>query len=246
MSTQSLITDVQKALGISVDGSAGLQTWSAIYQSLLKQAAPLMDEGAIIRAVQSNLGLAVDGNAGPETWTAIQKKIIPTTTAPSNNNGNATPAFALDSRSEATVSQLLPEVQPLARALVQKAAEQGITIRIISGMRTYADQDKLYAQGRTAPGTIVTNAKGGFSNHNFGLAFDIGVFENGVYQPESAHYATLGPIGVSLGLAWGGNWKAIQDMPHYELRPQWASDLSESSMLAELRQRVSNSDSLLV
>nr|WP_295770097.1 M15 family metallopeptidase [Rhodoferax sp.] len=42
-------------------------------------------------------------------------------------------------------------------------------------MRSCAEQDALYAQGRTAPGNKVTNAKSGDSNHNFGIAFDIGV-----------------------------------------------------------------------
>jgi len=46
-------------------------------------------------------------------------------------------------------------------------------LKLISGLRTYEEQDALYAQGRTAPGPKVTNAPGGHSNHNFGLAFDM-------------------------------------------------------------------------
>jgi peptidoglycan L-alanyl-D-glutamate endopeptidase CwlK len=42
---------------------------------------------------------------------------------------------------------------------------------------------------------------------------------------------------MDLGLDWGGNWKSIQDEPHFELRPAWACDLSEREMLAELRSR---------
>jgi hypothetical protein len=34
-----------------------------------------------------------------------------------------------------------------------------------------------------------------------------------------------------------GDWKSITDEPHYELRSNWASNLSESAMLAEFRQR---------
>ena len=44
-------------------------------------------------------------------------------------------------------------------------------------------------------------------------------------------------LGRDLGLEWGGNWKTIQDEPHFQLRPSWASDLSERDMLAELRER---------
>src|SRR5579859_3440231 len=75
----------------------------------------------------------------------------------------------VDLRSEKNIATLLPGVQPYARALVHKAADAGIAIKIISGLRTYEQQDALYAQGRSKPGQIVTKAKGGQSNHNFGI-----------------------------------------------------------------------------
>jgi len=143
----------------------------------------------------------------------------------------------VDSRSEKAIATLLPEVQPMARALVHKAASVGITIKIISGLRTYAEQNALYAKGRTAPGDIVTKARGGYSNHNFGIAFDIGVFEGNKYLDESPKYKAVGALGVDLGLEWGGNWKTIVDQPHYQLRPVWAKELPEKQMLAELRNR---------
>ncbi len=52
-------------------------------------------------------------------------------------------------------------------------------------------------------------------------------------------------MGKSLGLSWGGDWKSIQDEPHFELRPDWAKDLSESDMLAGLRQRKEQNAPLL-
>lgn len=119
----------------------------------------------IIAAVQAKLGVTVDGKAGPETWGAIYDRIVET------GAGGAV-LDTVDARSEKVISTLLPEVQPMARALVQKSAANGIKIKIISGLRTYEEQDKLYAQGRTAPGDIITKAKGGYSNHNFGIAFD--------------------------------------------------------------------------
>jgi peptidoglycan L-alanyl-D-glutamate endopeptidase CwlK len=142
-----------------------------------------------------------------------------------------------DARSERTIATLLPEVRPYARALVRKAAEVGITIKVISGLRTYKEQDELFAQGRTKPGKIVTKARGGFSNHNFGVAFDIGVFEGTKYIEEAPENREEGTLGQALGLEWGGNWKTIQDEPHFQLRPDWASDLDEPAMLAELRTR---------
>ncbi len=185
----------------------------------------------MIGAVQEKLGVKADGRAGPVTWGAIYARIVnPTVTGLPPGEAIDT----VDARSEKVIGTLLSEVQPMARALVQKAALNGIRIKIISGLRTYAEQDELYAQGRTKPGSIVTKAKGGFSNHNFGIAFDIGVFEGQKYLPDSDKYKAVGVLGTDLGLEWGGNWKTIVDQPHYQLRPAWAADLTESKMLAEL------------
>ncbi len=99
-------------------------------------------------------------------------------------------------------------------------------------------------RGRTLPGKKITNARGGYSNHNFGLAFDVGVFEGNKYLGDSPKYKAVGVLGMELGLEWGGNWKTIVDQPHFQLRPQWASDLTERQMLAQLRERVSSGESL--
>ena len=105
----------------------------------------------------------------------------------------------MDDRSERSIATLLPKIQPYARALVTKAAANGITIKVISGLRTYEEQNDLDAQGRTKPGKIVTNARGGYSNHNFGIAFDIGVFEGGSYLDESPKYKAVGVLGADFG-----------------------------------------------
>jgi len=185
----------------------------------------------VIRAIQKELGIGVDGYAGLETWQAIYNRIVPNAQPPAATNDK------VDDRSEKVIATLLPEVQPYARALVTKAGADGITIKVISGLRTYDEQNDLYAQGRTKPGRIVTNARGGYSNHNFGIAFDVGVFEGSQYLDESPKYKAVGVLGMDLGLEWGGSWKTIQDEPHFQLRPKWAGDLSERDMLAELRSR---------
>jgi peptidoglycan LD-endopeptidase CwlK len=189
----------------------------------------------MISAVQKKLGIQVDGKAGPQTWTAVYSAIVKPKAAPLEAADLVSEA---DPASERRIATLQPEVRPMARALIQKAAANGIRIRIISGLRTYAEQDALYAQGRTLPGKIVTNAKGGQSNHNFGIAFDIGVFEGSKYQGESPKYKAVGVLGTELGLEWGGNWKTFADTPHYQLRPAWAAELPEKEMLARLRDRV--------
>jgi peptidoglycan L-alanyl-D-glutamate endopeptidase CwlK len=189
----------------------------------------------LISAVQSVLGVDVDGKAGPETGGAIFERIVGPTL-------NATPPAPdldpVDPRSEKVIATLLPEVKPVARALVQKAALSGIRIKVISGFRTYVEQDALYVQGRTAPGSVVTKARGGYSNHNFGIAFDVGVFEGNTYLDDSPKYKAVGVLGTDLGLEWGGNWKTIVDQPHFQLRPSWAADMTEKEMLADLRARV--------
>lgn len=191
----------------------------------------------IISAVQKKLGVQVDGRAGTETWGAIYAHIVQPTI------GGLAPSAAIasvDARSEKCIATLLPEVRPIARALVQKAEQSGIRIKIISGLRTYAEQNELYAQGRTKPGPKVTNAPGGYSNHNFGIAFDVGVFEGTKYLSESIKYKAVGVLGMDLGLEWGGNWKTIVDQPHFQLRPAWAAGITEKEMLAVLRDRVAN------
>jgi peptidoglycan L-alanyl-D-glutamate endopeptidase CwlK len=188
----------------------------------------------MIAAVQQALGVEVDGKAGPQTWGAIYARLV------DKKIDQMKPAEAVspvDDRSEKVIATLLPQVRPMARALVQKAAAAGISIRVISGLRSYEEQAALYAQGRTAPGKKVTNARAGYSNHNFGIAFDIGVFEGNRYLPESPKYKAVGALGMDLGLEWGGNWKTIVDQPHFQLRPAWAAHESEQQMLAELRSR---------
>jgi peptidoglycan LD-endopeptidase CwlK len=195
----------------------------------------------LISAVQKELGLTVDGKAGPQTWQAIAQRLLPKTTLPQVQS-SAEPS--VDPRSEKNIATLQPPVQPYARALINQAAEIGITIKVLSGHRTYAEQERLYAQGRTTSGPKVTNSRGGYSNHNFGIAFDIGVFENGKYLEESPKYKVVGALGMKIGLEWGGTWKSFVDEPHYQLRPTWASARSEKEMLAEMRSRVAEQKDL--
>jgi len=129
-----------------------------------------------------------------------------------------------DERTEGNIMSLLPKAQIAARkAMVAvKALGGGLTVQILSGTRTYAEQTKLYNQGRSAPGSIVTNAKAGSSNHNFGIAFDIGIFKGRTYYTgknatENKAYVDAAKLIKPVGLDWGGDWKSIKDTPHYEL-----------------------------
>jgi peptidoglycan L-alanyl-D-glutamate endopeptidase CwlK len=126
-----------------------------------------------------------------------------------------------DERTERNIATLHPRAQEKAREFMQLTIplmkRYGLDVRIISGLRTFAEQDALYAQGRTAKGRIVTNARAGYSNHNFGIAFDVGLFESKTYLGESPKYKELGQAGKSLGLVWGGDFKSIKDEPHFEI-----------------------------
>ena len=137
--------------------------------------------------------------------------------------------MAVDERSERNIATLNPKVQPLARKLIETAIAQGIHVKVISGHRTYEEQNDLYAQGRTKPGQIVTKAKGGQSNHNFATAFDVGIFsaDGKKYIEESNAYDEVGKIGEALGLEWGGSWK-FYDAPHFQY--------NEGRSMAQLRE----------
>lgn len=189
----------------------------------------------MIRETQAAIGVHVDGRAGPDTWSAIHTALVRPGERERGDDDEG--VQDVDPRSERVIATLLPEVRPFARKLVQRARDAGITIKVISGLRTFAEQDALFAQGRSLPGHIVTNARGGYSNHNFGIAFDVGVFEGSRYLGDSPKYKTVGVLGQQLGLDWGGNWKTIVDLPHFQLRPAWAKSLSEGDMLAALRAR---------
>jgi len=126
---------------------------------------------------------------------------------------------SFDPRSESEIITLAPKAQVLARQFLTVMKKAGLDIRIISGIRTYAEQDALYRKGRFgSKEKKVTNAKGGQSNHNFGLAWDVGIFENGKYIQTDTKYKQLSQrvVGTLPNLEWGGNWRSFKDFPHYE------------------------------
>jgi peptidoglycan L-alanyl-D-glutamate endopeptidase CwlK len=114
--------------------------------------------------------------------------------------------------------QCKPELQQLAIQFLDACEKQGISVCIYYGFRTHDEQAALYAQGRTTPGKIVTNAKPGQSAHEApGCAFDAAPLINGKIDWNSNLFDTMGPIGESVGLVWGGRFKTICDRPHYQL-----------------------------
>ena len=117
----------------------------------------------------------------------------------------------------------LAKLEPFIVQVELMLAPKGVTVEVISGLRSWSAQAALYAQGRTKPGKIVTKARPGSSWHNYGLAIDLGLFKNGVYldekKPAEADklYAEIGKLASSMGIEWAGNWKSFQETPHFQV-----------------------------
>ncbi|WP_419808398.1 M15 family metallopeptidase [Sphingomonas sp.] len=135
------------------------------------------------------------------------------------------------------LADLHPRVRAMAVRLLHDAAAAGIPLKVTFTFRSIATQDALFAQGRTKPGKIVTNARGGSSFHNYRLALDVAPEEllklpnwgdTPAHQKATdALWAKVGAIGKAIGFRWGGDFKSIKDRPHFE----WSGALT----LADLR-----------
>ncbi len=119
---------------------------------------------------------------------------------------------------DTSINRLHPKIRDKARRLISEARRKGIQLEVVSTLRSYAEQNRLYAQGRTTPGEIVTNAQAGYSWHNFGLALDVVPIENGKKNYKTKRWAEIAAIGKGLGFEWGGDWTSLVDKPHFQMR----------------------------
>jgi peptidoglycan LD-endopeptidase CwlK len=124
-----------------------------------------------------------------------------------------------DGRSERLIASLHLPAQRAARRFLARLHAADLDACLVSGTRSYGEQNLLYRRGRFGnPAPRVTNARGGQSNHNFAIAWDIGIFVGGAYVPnDPAPYRQAAELGLESGLEWGGDWKSFQDLPHYQL-----------------------------
>lgn len=132
------------------------------------------------------------------------------------------------------IALLHPKLRDEASAIYSEIVEQlgdRVMCRFTHTLRTFAEQDKLYAIGRTKSGRIVTNARAGRSYHNYGLAIDIvlmqdknndWVYETISYDEKAdmdkdgkRDWLEVVEIFKQYGWTWGGNWK-FRDAPHFE------------------------------
>ena len=180
---------------------------------------------AIWKQIQAFVGVDADGIPGNVTAEAVANKL---------GIGQATQTtVVLDSRSEKNIATLVPSARIKAREWLLKCLDAGINVKIIAGNRTYQEQAALYAQGRTAPGSKVSNARPGYSWHNFAVAWDFVVFDaSGQPQWDSPLMKKCGEIAESLGLEWGGRWTSFQDIPHIQIKTGYT--------LAQARQQMAD------
>lgn len=124
-------------------------------------------------------------------------------------------------------TELHPIVKERSNQLIQQSAAKGIVVLITDDFRSAEDQDRLYEQGRTAEGNIVTHARGGESFHNFGLAIDFAIktpSEDVIWdmqydgnQNGKSDWDEVVEMAKALGFEWGGDWAQFKDYPHLQM-----------------------------
>lgn len=135
-----------------------------------------------------------------------------------------------------SLSDLLPCARIRAERFIAACAKQGIDVLITSTYRDNESQAAIYAQGRTAPGRRITNAKPGQSFHNYRIAFDFVPIVNGkAIWNDVALFEHCGEVAESVGLEWAGRWKSFKELAHC----QYSGGLS----LADLQNGKRPSDS---
>lgn len=117
------------------------------------------------------------------------------------------------------IFDLHPEVA--SRCTMHKARcemELNIELLITSTYRDGESQDALFAQGRTAPGSVVTRARAGESFHNYRVAYDVVPVVAGKPVWDASHpvWREVGRIGKECGLEWAGDWKTFPEYPHFQ------------------------------
>jgi len=124
-------------------------------------------------------------------------------------------------KSSRSLDDLLLPVKIRALDLIHACRMEGIELLVTSTYRSPVDQDSLYAQGRTAPGRIVTNARAGQSLHQYRVAFDVVPLRDGkpVWGTTGDDYRLwlrVGELGEAQGLEWAGRWKRFREFPHFQ------------------------------
>lgn len=143
-------------------------------------------------------------------------------------SGNSMGVFQpLEKKNVPLPTELHPEVEEAKNELINRAKDKGITVVITDGHRSIERQNELYEQGRSNEGSVVTNADGGESYHNYGLAIDFALKTNRgdvVWDTTrdgngngKADWMEVVSIAKDLGFEWGGDWSSFKDYPHLQM-----------------------------
>ena len=137
----------------------------------------------------------------------------------------------MDNHTLTQIKTLHPSIRLEASQIIQVcdfALKGRAQVRITQGLRTFKEQEALYAQGRTKPGRKITNAKPGQSIHNYGFAIDICLIIDSKIaswdtvrdwdDDKIADWYECVKIFAKFGWEWGGNWKKFKDLPHFDKR----------------------------
>lgn len=220
--TYDVVKDFQAENRLFPDGIVGPVTWSVLFGKVMRIQNKL-------NSLYFNSGTA-DGIFGPNTTSAVKRfqsvngLIMDGVVNPRTRQKlfDPNPQDNYSTRASSTsLSALNPYVASLGKKFLDLCTANGLNVTILVSFRSWDEQDALYAQGRTQPGAIVTDAEGGDSYHNWGLAFDCAPVVNGVVAWDATDkFVEMGNLGQQVGLEWGGNWKtfviSIVDMPHFQ------------------------------
>lgn len=128
----------------------------------------------------------------------------------------------MDSVSEARLQLICPALADKIHQLYNLLSDQ-FEFRVTQGLRSWDEQAKLYAQGRTTPGKIVTNAQAGHSWHNYGMAVDLVPDDVAIsgfqcdWNEQHPAWHSLVATGVMIGLVAGAQFRTFPDWPHLQL-----------------------------
>jgi peptidoglycan L-alanyl-D-glutamate endopeptidase CwlK len=120
------------------------------------------------------------------------------------------------------LSDLLPVCKEKAEKFLELAKQNGIDLLVTSTYRDNESQAALFAQGRTKPGVVVTNARPGQSWHNWRCAFDVVPIRNGkpvwgTTGQDGDLWRKVGELGESVGLEWAGRWAGkLREFAHFQ------------------------------
>lgn len=116
------------------------------------------------------------------------------------------------------LSELTPTVQRMAEAALAECKANGLGVLVTCTYRSGAEQDALYAQGRTKPGPKVTNARAGQSFHQYRVALDLYPLVAGKpdFSGKAPEWHEIAAIFKKHGFEWAYEWKRFKEMPHFQ------------------------------